>query len=257
MTARCHVADPCIRCSSGMGHPPMLAVYSRAAGDYVEAQGDRCIARRASGGIGRAEGDVCGKPAESWAGDVPLCRLHFKRLMSWVAAEADGVRERDVALHEQRLRQAEEFNLQQIRLDRERIAAAAEAKSPYSVVYYIRREGDGAIKIGFTASIKNRMMTLRAQHGPLQVLLVHGGDRDEETEAHSRFREYRIGRTEWFRPVRPLLDWVREARAGHTHPSVQPDGILPMSEIARLAEEAPQKAALRWSPAGVLQWPPA
>jgi hypothetical protein len=260
---KCQIADPCIQCSSGMGHPPMVSIYDPAEGGYFlqeEAEEFTCIARHDSNGYGYAEGGICGMPTQKWVGDVPLCGVHWKRLMEDVAQTREEAYDarlaRDAELHEQQMRHAEELNRKHIELDRKRIAAAAKAKSPYSVVYYIRRESDGAVKIGFTANTRNRMSALRLEHGQLRVLLVLGGGRHEETAAHSLFRRYRIGRTEWFRPVRPLLEWIREAREGHTYPGIQPDDILPMDELGLLVLAAVPSEVLQWDDDGVLQWPP-
>lgn len=261
---KCQVADPCLQCSSGMGHGPMIAVYDPAEGGYfVRAETDEfmCIARHASSGHGYTEGGVCGSPAQKWVGDVPLCGLHWKRLMEDVAQTREEAYDarlaRDAELHEQQLRHAEEANRKFIEFEEKRVAAVAMAKSPYSVVYYVRRTSDGAVKIGFTANIRNRMMALRREHGPLQILLVLGGDREEETQAHGKFYRYRIRRTEWFRPARPLLEWICGARDGHEYPGIQPDNVLSMDELAPLVLAAVPIEALRWDEDGDLLWPPA
>lgn len=258
----CQEADPCLYCSSGIGHAPMIAVYDPAAGEYrlhaEEEEQEICIARRQSSGGGWTEGDICGTLATDWAGDIPLCSHHFKRFRAWVTAEDDLALERDARFHEQRLRQQEELSQQTMRLHLERIAAYAEAKAANSVVYYLRRIADGMIKIGYSASVDNRLSTHKRQQGPIQVLLVLGGDRDEENAAHGKFWEYQIGRTEWFRPVRPLLEWICEAREGHTHPHVQPDDILPIEEVRELALAAVPLEQLRFdNETGRVLWPPA
>lgn len=113
-------------------------------------------------------------------------------------------------LHKQQLRQAEERDRRQLERAKKRIAELAEAKSPYSVVYYIRRNSDGAIKIGFSASLA----------------------------------------------VRPLLDWIIEAREKHTYHRVQPDSILRLNELRKLGAAAPAEEDLQWNEIGDLLWPP-
>jgi hypothetical protein len=250
----------CIYCSSGIGHAPMVVVYEPANGDYAEAPEEICIARHASAGRGYSEDDICGSPVGKWAGDVPLCELHFERLMKWFAAEDEATIDRALGarrrLHEQQLRNEEELDRKRHERAIAQVAAMALAKSPYSVVYYVRRASDGAVKIGFSASIENRMAAIRREHGPLEILLVLGGDREEESDAHNKFQKYRIGRTEWFRPVRTLLDWIVEARDGHTYHRVQPDNIIRLNELRRLAAAAVPEEDLQWDDDGILRWPP-
>lgn len=223
----------------------MAVVYDPDLGTYAEAPEDLCIARWASTGTGHIAEDICGLPGTRWAGDLLLCGHHFKRLMRWVAEEDDrsreAVLERQQCLHEQQMRHEEELNRRRMELDRERIAARAMAKSPYSVVYYVRRVSDGMIKIGTTGALAQRMSTLRGQHGPLQVLLVLGGDREEEAEAHRLFDAHRIGRTEWFRPARTLLEWICEARRDAPEGSNAVE-ILPLDELRALVQAAREAA---------------
>jgi hypothetical protein len=257
----CRMASPCLYCSSGIGHAPMIAVYDATEGEYrlhgEEEEREICIARRQSSGAGWAEGSICGSPATDWAGDIPLCQSHYKRLKTWAAAEDDLALERDARFHEQRLRQAEELSQQAMRLQLERIAAYAEAQAARSVVYYLRRVADGMIKIGFSGSVDDRLGTHKRQQGPIQVLLVLGGGRGEENAAHGEFWQYRIGRTEWFYPVRPLLEWICQARERHTHPEVQPDDIVPMGDLAELALAAVPLERLRFDDhTKRVIWPP-
>jgi len=262
---KCQLADPCPDCASGRGHPMMLASYDPEVGQYrltdeEEETGDGaegiCTARRHNDGSGWAEGDICGSPATCWAGDVPLCPKHYRRLKDWIAGEDEIVLEARARAHEAQMREQEELNEQAIRLDRRRDDAACKRKAARSVVYYVRRVSDGMIKIGYSASLHTRTNTHRRVHGPLQVLLVHGGDGDTEHAMHNKFGTYQIGRTEWFRPVRPLLEWICGARENHTHPHVQPADVLPIEEIRAMAEAAPPDDVLRWDDNGVLQWPP-
>ena len=257
----CQMADPCLYCSSGLGHAPMIAVYDPAEGAYrlhaEEEEQEICIARRQSSGGGWTEGDICGTLATGRAGDIPLCSAHNKRFRAWVAAEDDLELERRARFHEQRLRQEEELSQQSVRLALERRGALAEAKAANSVVYYLRRVADGMIKIGHSTAPRSRLNTHRREQGQIQVLLVLSGDRGDETSAHGKFSAYQIGRTEWFRPGRPLLEWICEAREGHSHPRVQPDDILPMEELRALAAAALPPEQLRFDDeTGRALWPP-
>lgn len=234
----------------------MLALYDPETGGYLITEEQRCVARWDRDGREYSEGDICGYPAQRWAGDMLLCMKHYKRLMWWIKDDEDLALERDARRHEQRMRQEKGLAEQSVRLTLERRAALAEAKAADSVVYYLRRVADGMIKIGFSASPRTRLNDHRREQGEIEVLLVLGGDRDEENEAHGKFRRYQIGRTEWFRPVRPLLEWIREAREGHTHPDVQPDDILPMEEIRELVLAAVPLERLCFDEDGRVLWPP-
>lgn len=251
-SGECRYPD-CIDCSSGLGHPPLFVVYDPEEGGYAEPEEDICIARHSRGGVGYAEGDVCGYPAARWAGDIPLCGKHYKRLMAWISDEDDIGRERERRLHAERMRDQEEYNLYRIQSEREQ----AEGIAPYSVVYYIRRVSDGMIKIGFSTSFEDRIAKHRRDYGTLQVLLVHGGGRLEEGSAHSRFSDYRIGRTEWFMPARPVLKWITNARRRHTHPEVQPEDIMPFDDLRQLFLTSPHRYELATDPNGYPVWPAA
>jgi hypothetical protein len=254
---KCQISDPCLYCSSGLGHPPAIVVYDPAKGGYYlraeEEEKEVCTARRRGAGGGYTQGDICGSLAVYWAADMPLCEAHHKRLQKWMAGQADITGERNAHLHEQRLRQEEELDRKRNERAVAQVAAMAEAKSPYSVVYYIRRTSDGAVKIGFSASLENRVKALRVRHGSLETLLVLGGDRVEEGDAHNKFRRYQIGRTEWFRPVRPLLDWIAAAREDTRR--VQPSDVLRLNDLRELAAAAVPEEDLQWDENGHLRWP--
>ena len=76
-------------------------------------------------------------------------------------------------------------------------------------------------KLGFTARpVRRRGGELRA----FELLSIRG-DRAEEARLHQRFKRYRIGDSEWFRPEGDLLLWV----------------------IARVCQEgSPKACALLW-----------
>jgi hypothetical protein len=175
--------------------PPILAVYDTAQGKYAAAAEPACTARWATPNRAHDAGDLCGQPASERIGDVDLCLHHFHRALDWFRKRAEDAPERTEEL---RRKIAEHERL------------LAEARS---VVYYLRRESDGMIKIGFTSAYKARLSTLRAEHGPLRLLLATAGARASEREAHKAFAACRITpRGEWFRPEKELLLYIQRAR---------------------------------------------
>jgi hypothetical protein len=68
-----------------------------------------------------------------------------------------------------------------------------------SVIYYLQR-GDGAVKIGWTRDLRQRVYQLEREHGPLVLLAWEPGDRVFEQALHVEHRDSRIDRRyEWFR----------------------------------------------------------
>lgn len=138
----------------------MIALYDPDIGGYVYADpGNRiCVAREG----GRSGKHLCGAPADVTAAGVDLCRYHANHLSKWkyfeepeerVRAKTEQLREAD-AEYEAAVRESEAH--------REKINAAA------SLVYYIRRTSDGAVKIGTTRKFNQRMSALRGEFGELQ-----------------------------------------------------------------------------------------
>jgi hypothetical protein len=79
-----------------------------------------------------------------------------------------------------------------------------------SVVYYLRRRADQAVKIGFTASLPKRVRVLSRDHGPLDLLATEPGGWHLEHKRHEQFNRWRIDPDrEWFRPGAPILRHVR------------------------------------------------
>lgn len=245
--ARCRLAGNCVRCLHGVGHPPLLAVFDRGTGTYVRAEGQTCMARWASTGGGLGEGDICGAPADKTVAGIDLCQHHADRLSKWryfeepeerVRAKTESLRAADLE-YERAEAESE--------LRREKIRAAR------SVVYYIRRESDGAVKIGTTTQLRNRMSALRAEHGELRVLLTHSGTMKEEREMHRQFAHYRLGRTEWFAPVKELLQWIAGRRGWHGE--VQPRSWVSQRDLRKLITAAPAARSLERG-GGAVRWPP-
>lgn len=75
------------------------------------------------------------------------------------------------------------------------------------VVYYISRS-DGAIKIGTTKRIVERVRALRAIYEDLTLLAVEPGSFTVERERHEFFSDERIDGSEWFLPSERLHAFV-------------------------------------------------
>jgi hypothetical protein len=78
------------------------------------------------------------------------------------------------------------------------------------VIYYLRRS-DGAVKIGWSRDLRQRVGQLERAHGPLTLLAWEPGDRPAEQRRHVEFRADRIDRRyEWFRSSPALMDHVEQ-----------------------------------------------
>lgn len=104
----------------------------------------------------------------------------------------------------------------------------AHEPAPGSVVYVLRRESDGLVKIGTSTRLDERVRTLRRVHGPLDLLFTLPGDRELESELHARFWQQRV-EGEWFREETLLAGWV--ASEGET--------LASWDDVEELAEATP------------------
>jgi hypothetical protein len=207
----------CIKCDSTFGHGPRFQYYDRAAGDYVTLEGKFCTARWATTGARHVEGEICGDPDTEKIGDFYLCEYHRDRLYGWeVKRKLWGIKE---------IRDA------QIAADKERIQAAEAERSRYSLVYYLRRESDGLIKIGSSRRAQGRLSSLKTDYGPLLLLATHGGGLLEEREAQYRYDEFLAEGKEWFRPGARLLRHILRVR---TRYEVYAGSRLPVAEIGQI-----------------------
>lgn len=246
----------CARCGRGQPHPPLLAAYDTGKSAWTEAREPMCVARWPSRNRHHAPGELCGAVAKHRIAGIDLCPSHFYILERWRFADtrAEEIQRESQSLREaaRELRAAERDYAGAVRDDEiywERVYAAR------SVVYYVRRISDGMIKIGTSKSFRGRLNFHRGAHGPLQILLVCAGSFEEEHDAHRKFRAYQIGRTEWFHPARPVVEWIYKARQSERYAGVQPKDVLPLEDLRKLARYAPRRKDLCWEN-GVLQWPP-
>lgn len=135
------------------------------------------------------------------------------------------------------------------------MTAGTRAAAAVSLVYYIRRTSDGAVKIGTTRSFTQRLADLRGLFGELQVLLTESGTMKNEKLRHKQFAAYRIGRTEWFIPSKTLLAWIESRRGDYGMRRSQQPGVMPRADLHRLVVAAPSDRALQWRK-GKVAWPP-
>lgn len=178
-----------------------------------------CGARWATTNPDHREGDACGQPATDRVGDVDLCPHHFQRALEWFYR-------RKIDLPEQVQAEAAAAQLRAAHAAR----LAAEARS---IIYAARRDSDGLIKIGTTASYRQRMNALRREHGQLSLFLAIPGSYPEETALHGRFADLWV-EGEWFRPGRPLLWWILRMRQAHSYPETRLPRGAPLREIRAL-----------------------
>lgn len=89
-----------------------------------------------------------------------------------------------------------------------------------TVVYYLQREPDQAIKIGLSGNLEARIERLIDVYGPLALLASEIGAKREEQARHRQFWKLRLphdrrfeGGSEWFRPGRALILHIRSTQA--------------------------------------------
>lgn len=250
-------------------HPPLLLAFDPEAGEYRRA-GECCTAQWAQSQHGRAAGQICGQEAGHQVGDVWVCEYHYRRAREWFRGVqpridfARSVEQLNVAQAEIQRRQREDRQERararreeaalERELAREQIRAEVAARAESSLIYYVRRESDGMIKIGTSRVAAERLYTLKNAHGPLRLMATHGGGFKEEHEMHDRFSALRITpRGEWFRPELPLLVHINKVRSENEAPQ---DGMPPVVSVAEIRrtignlkkQQAPAGLALRSSP---------
>jgi hypothetical protein len=140
----------------------------------------------------RPSGEMCGDPAPHEAAGTFFCDYHYERALQW-AAEA--------------------------------------GRTEGSLVYYVRRERDGLIKVGTSRVFASRFADLSREHGPLLIMAAHRGARREEAAVHRYFKALRA-EGEWFRPELPLLEHILKVRAATAERSYE--GLPPQLDLLEL-----------------------
>lgn len=91
--------------------------------------------------------------------------------------------------------------------ERSRAAKPSKPKGP-GLVYFIRAESGGPIKIGWTHDIDRRLSTLNTSSPyRLEVLATMQCRKDVELRLHERFKASRLN-GEWFEPTADLLGYI-------------------------------------------------
>jgi len=190
-----------------------------------------CVARWASYAGGRAPGESCSDEATTKLGDAWFCDHHYNRALDAARAALRREREADESFG---------WNYESRRWD----ADASES------VYYVLRPADSLIKIGYSAHIRTRLTMLRWEHGELELLLTHRGERDTEHVMHKRFKDLRVV-GEWFQPGKPLVAWILEARRHQSR--MRPPGLLPgtvpLADLPKMLRVASRQSKRSRSPA--------
>lgn len=83
------------------------------------------------------------------------------------------------------------------------------ARSLPPVVYFMRTRDD-LIKIGYTTDLSQRKRHFGS--GWDHVLAVKPGNREDEKELHRRFAQHLARGEEYFRPARPIIDYINTLR---------------------------------------------
>lgn len=77
-----------------------------------------------------------------------------------------------------------------------------------AVVYFVRRDSDRAIKIGWASDLVRRLHELRRNEGCVcQIVACFEGAKPDELALHGRFADELIA-DEWFRPSDRLLGFI-------------------------------------------------
>lgn len=86
-----------------------------------------------------------------------------------------------------------------------------------SVVYFVRRESDGLVKIGITKRLRGRMWDLKKMYGDVTLLGTLQGGRLREKLLHLAFADTRV-EGEFFEPTPELLGLIK----GYAKPKQTP-----------------------------------
>lgn len=78
------------------------------------------------------------------------------------------------------------------------------------MIYFIRGKESGNIKIGFSINPEKRKSNLQTAHyEELEFIGIMNGSLEDESKIKEFFSEFKI-RGEWYRPVKEVLDYVKE-----------------------------------------------
>ena len=105
----------------------------------------------------------------------------------------------------------------------------------HAPVVYFLRNGD-RVKIGTSTNLRGRISTLSLR--PQDLALAVEGDQSTERAFHDRFREQRVGFTEWFRLGGDLARWLRSAPRELPAVPWSPHAALDAGEVDSEATEA-------------------
>lgn len=121
-------------------------------------------------------------------------------------------------------------------------------------VYFIG-DGEGYVKIGFTAQLHGRLAELQSGNArPLTVLKYCRGGLVEERELHRRFAEHRV-RGEWFRLAPEIVEhinslpWPDEPEDEPPAPEVKPEKARVVPPYVRIQQELYAKHQQEGAPA--------
>jgi len=106
--------------------------------------------------------------------------------------------------------------------------------APRQYVYFASNQG-GHIKIGFSSNPWARVRELSTGGGPLRLLAVQSGSRQDEAALHLRFSALRK-HGEWFEPGQELLTCINDV-------ALRSSDVVPEAEAEADAEEKKKKRA--------------
>lgn len=81
-----------------------------------------------------------------------------------------------------------------------------------TMVYFLVNRRNGHIKIGISKNLENRIPQIRnecACGAGITIVGVIDGGRETEKYLHGVFADYRVGNSEWFAPLPPLVEFVK------------------------------------------------
>ena len=116
------------------------------------------------------------------------------------------------------------------------------------MIYFVRGQRSGMVKIGYTARLKGRLGAL--QTGSPESLELVGfidGDRTTERELHERFKDARA-HGEWFHPRKELSDFLGTIRSAPRFPDAheRQDQKREASDLIQLAADKHGTTPAQW-----------